>query len=116
MKKKFNLKLTAFLVSLLISLILFIFGAQNNMCIGFACIILAVSFVLFSFYLTERTNNIITQTDMAIEEEDEEELDENALFQVEIEKSKLIKSTKRTKFVVYFSAVLLVIMGILAMI
>lgn len=53
MKKEFNIKLTAFLVSLFIGLLLIILGNKNKYCLGFGLIVLGISLGLYMLYKIE---------------------------------------------------------------
>ena len=73
MKKKFNLKLTAFLVSLFISLMIIILGNKNPYCLSFGFVFMSVSMVLYVLYNNEKTTKTILELDNAIDELDETE-------------------------------------------
>ena len=70
MKKRFNLKLTMFLVSLFVSLLILVLGNKNIYCLSFGLILLGVSLGLFIYYA-------IGETDIAVKqiEEDIDEID-----------------------------------------
>ena len=78
---KFNLKLTAFLVSLFVALLLLILGNKNQYCLSFGLILLGASLVAFVFYATDKINNELLEIEKEIDELDEiEEPDEDVII------------------------------------
>ena len=76
-KNKFNLKLTAFLVSLFLSLLLVILGGKNKYCLAFGFIMMGISLELFILYSNEKMQIELSQINEDIDEVDvSEEIEE----------------------------------------
>lgn len=117
MKFKFNLKLTAFLVSLFIGLLLVILGNRSIYCLSFGFIFIAISLEFFVYYANEKTSKSISELKQEIDEVDaDEELDNEdkvyILKQLYLRERKLSKSKKRVSIVFSICALSLVILGI----
>ncbi len=115
-KLKINFKLTAFLVSLFIGLLLVILGSKNEYCLSFGFIITGFSIELFLWYINENTENEINQINKEIDEIDVaddigEEEKAYILKQLYIRQKKLIKKKSYSKFSFSICGVLLVILG-----
>jgi hypothetical protein len=86
MKFKFNLKLTIFLVSLFVSLLLLILGGANKFCLSFGLMALGGAMFAFLWYNMEKIQNALIETNEKINEFDEiEEVDTGEVSEVEIE-------------------------------
>ena len=91
MKKfKFNLKLTAFLVSLFIGLLLVILGSKNKYCFSFGFIVIGISLIVLIGYNNEKIQNTITEI--------ADELDEIDYFELKKEDSDEIDEDYEEKF------------------
>ena len=123
MKFKFNFKLTAFLVSLFLSLIVLILGNKNQYYLSFGFVLLGISAILFVFYTNEKTQQAIEEVDREIEkydeefdefEETEELLDERAyvMQQLYLSQNKLMKRKRKVTITFYLCAALLILLGI----
>ena len=128
MKFKFNFKLTAFLVSLFISLLIIILGNKNKYCLSFGFAMLGFALVIFVMYNNEKTDKTIEEVDAQIDElsqeytdldeEDDlngEVLEENYAYSIKqlyIRRSKLLKRKKKVVITFYLCAALLVLFGI----
>ena len=125
MKFQFNLKLTAFLVSLFISLIMIILGNKNQYCLSFGFIALGLSLFLFVLYNDEKVAKTVVDLDNEIEDfastlEDNatdnafDEVDESAyaLKQQYLRRKKIVKHAKKVKITFYLCAILFVVLGI----
>ena len=111
MKIKFNLKLTAFLVSLFISLLLVILGSKNTLCLSFGFMLMGVSLAGFIWYMNEKIDNELIELNQAIdeltsdenlnEEESDEEIEEQTyiLQQLYLRQKQLIKKKRKVKIV-----------------
>ena len=111
MKFKFNLKLTAFMVSLFISLLLVILGSNNLYCLSFGFIVMGASLFLFVWYMNEKIENALIEVNKAIDEitnyEDFEEDETDAeiaeeayvLQQLYVRQKQLIKKKRSVKTV-----------------
>ncbi|MBQ9795376.1 MAG: hypothetical protein IJW36_00240 [Clostridia bacterium] len=120
MKIKFNFKLTVFLVSLFISLLILILGNKNSYCLSFGFICLGLSIALYVWYNNEKSINSIAEIDSQVEIiEDDETVDDNEktymISQLYLRQSKLIKNKKKVARVFYITAVLFVFIGIIAL-
>ncbi len=122
MKIKLNAKLTAFLVSLFISLIIIILGNKNKYCLSFGFVALAVSMVIFAKYNKERTQKMLDEIDNEIEELEEslenateEEADDiiYSVKQLYIRSGKLLKRKKTGSLAFYLFAGFLVLFAII---
>ena len=129
MKFKFNLKLTAFMVSLFLSLLLVVLGGKNKYCLSFGFILMGISLILFVFYNNEKTENEIVKIEEDIEQieesyeqleddelegEDEEEIS-YALNQLYARKKKLVKHKKKSMVVFNLCGFSLIILGIIGL-
>lgn len=124
MKFKFNFKLTAFLVSLFLSLIVLILGNKNPYCLSFGFIFLGISAVLFVFYTNEKTQQYIAEVDKEIDKydqefdklnEDNEEIQMERAYvmqQLYLSQNKLMKRKRKITIVFYLCAALLIVLGI----
>ena len=111
MKFKFNLKLTAFLVSLFIGLLLLILGNKNIFCLSFGLIIVGLSFVVFVLYFNSKAKETYAEIEKQIEdidnaeEELEEDEDNDELFYYKndlyTQKRKLLKKQKSLNIILY---------------
>lgn len=111
--KKLNLRLTASLVSFVVSLIFLVCISYSKVCIFFACLFMAFCLVLFTLYRHEQFQKTLQAT--------EEDLNENPAEDDEIEeieklKKKLTKKNRRIDFAFYICAFLLLVAGVLALI
>ena len=118
MKKNFSLKLTIFLVSLFISLLILILGNKNQYCLSFGFICLGFSIASYVFYNDEKTTKEIALIEQQLEELDEDETieEEEKDFieqQLYLRENKLLKNKKKVTIVFYLSAVLLVFLGLM---
>lgn len=110
--KKLDLKLTASLVSFIVSLILLVCGQKAKVCIFLACLFLALCLVLYTLYRQSQLRKTLIAT-----EQDLEENPPDAEEYVEIEKlkKKVIKKSRRLDFVFYTCAFLVVVAGIFSL-
>lgn len=129
MKKKFNFKLTALLVSLFISLILIILGNSNKYCLSFGFILLGLAAALYVLYNNEKTLHEIDEINKELDEIDlnedfdfdsdgEEDLlnDEDKAYvlqQLYLRQGNLIKRKKKVTIIFYLCAALMVLLGII---
>lgn len=116
MKNKFNIKLTAFLVSLFISLIIVILGSKFVYCLSFGFILMGLSLVFFVLYNDEKTANSNIEIEEAIDELAEDETIEESekvymLQQYYSSQRKLLKRKKRVAITFYLCAAMLVVVG-----
>ena len=107
--KKFDLKLTGFLVSLFIGLLLIILGSKNSYCLSFGLMITGFSLGLYSMYKSAKLNKLIEEVETEIEETNVE--DSYTLKQLFKIKSKLKKQRRSVNFVFFLTAVLLIVLG-----
>lgn len=117
MKKfKFNFKLTAFLVSLFIGLLLLILGNKSEYCLSFGFIIVGLSLALFIWYFNEKLDMELITTAQAIDEIEESEEQSNEtvyiLQQLYIKQKKLLKSKRSTFILFSLSGFALVVLGL----
>lgn len=125
MKFKFNLKLTAFLVSLFIGLLLLILGNKNIFCLSFGLIIVGLSFVVFVLYFNSKAKETYAEIEKQIEDIDnaEEELEEyednDELFYYKndlyTQKRKLLKKQKSLNIILYLGALAFVVVGFMGL-
>ena len=117
MKFKINAKLTAFLVSLFVSLILIVFGNKNNYCLRLGLIFLATAMVFFALFNKERTQKMLDELDEEIEKvENDEEIDEEdriyVIKELYVRSGKLLKRKKSGTILFYLFASFLVLLAI----
>lgn len=120
MKGKFNIKLTAFLVSLFVSLLIIILGNKNKYCLAFGFIVLSLSVVLYVLYNDDKTKEINAEIEERIAEiendnempEDERDYAMQELFLCQI---KLMKRKKRITIIFYLFAIMLFVLGFFSM-
>ena len=129
MKFKFNFKLTIFLVSLFVGLLLLILGNENKYCLSFGFIVVGLSLEFFVWYYLEKleqySNEINTKIDEIEAEEiefDDEELEElkeeetvYALKQLYIAQKKIKKKKRSVKILFTLCGALLAIIGVVGM-
>ncbi len=120
MKFKFNLKLTVFLVSLFVALLLVILGNKNTYCLSFGFITLGISLGLFIWYSNEKYETMLTNINSDIDEVDvSEEIEEEEktyiLQQLYIKQKKIKKTKQRIIICFALCAVSLIVLGIVAM-
>lgn len=124
MKFKFNFKLTAFLVSLFLSLIILILGNKNQYCLCFGFILLGLSAALFVYYNNDKTTQTIEEINKEVDEldeefaqfEDNEEIQEErayALQQLYLRQNRLMKRKRKVSVTFYLCAGLLILLGII---
>jgi len=116
MKFKFNLKLTLFLVSLFVSLILVILGSKNNYCLSFGFIIMGASLFLFVWYSNENITKSLEEVEQQLDEVDaNEELDEEEqayiLKQLYLRQRNLEKKKKQFAVTFYLGGAVFIILG-----
>jgi len=109
MKKKLNLKLTACLVSLFVSLLLIILGNKNNYCLSFGFILMGAALALYAMNKGEQIDSSIIEVANEIEETPIENV--FAQQQLAIEMKKLKKQKSKLNITFYLCAALLVIVG-----
>ncbi len=120
MKKNFNIKLTAFLVSLFVSLLIVILGNKNQYCLGFGFMLMALSVVLYVLYNDEKTAQICTEIDERISEiENDDSMPEAerdyAMQELFLGQIKLTKRKKKITVIFYSFAIMLFILGFFAL-
>ena len=98
-KFKFNIKLTAFLVSLFLSLILVIVGSNNKYCLSFGFILMGLSLSLFVWYNNEKTQKMLELLEEDIDAVEQYEIDEDEEMQIETEEDMLFKSEEERIYV-----------------
>ena len=118
--KKFNLKLTAFLVSLFIGLLLVILGNNNKICFSFGFVVIGISLFFFVIYFKEKTQKTLIEVNEKLEQTyDDKELDEEdrlyILAQLGLQQKHLNKQQKRTNLLFSITAVVLIIAGFVNM-
>ena len=109
MKKNFNFKLTASLVSLFISFLLIVIGNKSKYCLSFGFILMSVALVFYILNRNENIDNALIEITNEIEESDIQ--DAYTLNELYKEKTKLIKQKRRTNFTFYLCAFLLLVVG-----
>lgn len=121
MKKfKFNFKLTAFLVSLFLSLLLMILGSENKYCLSFGFMVLGASLELFLWYNSEKMQNYLNELNQEIDEvETTEELsDEDKAYilqQLYVAKKKIEKKSRSSNIAFAICGGVLIIAGFIAL-
>ena len=123
MKIKFNLKLTAFLVSLFISLLLIVLGSKNKYCLSFGFMLMGASLYAFIWYMNEKIENELNEVNALIDELDNENFEEIEESDQEIEErayvlqqfyarqKQLIKKKRSVKITFGICGVVLVVLG-----
>ncbi len=126
MKKfKINFKLTTFLVSLFLSLLLVILGSKNNYCLSFGFILMGISLLLFVLYNNEKLQKQLQDINETIDEVDqledessnhdefsqEEEERLYVLKELYIAQKKINKKQKKSKILFNICGVALIILG-----
>ena len=109
MKKKFNLKLTAMLVSLFIGLLLVILVNKNKYCLSFGFIILGLT---LGYYTMNKVRNLNEEIRLVDQEIDETDIEEFHLINELTNYKRKLKKQKNFGCTMFFvCAVLLVILG-----
>ena len=120
MKFKFNLKLTAFLVSLFIGLLLIILGSNIKLCFSFGFVAIGVSLFFFVVYFQERTQRMLIEVNEKLEQtyDDKELAEEDRLYvlaQLGLQQKYLNKQQKRINLLFSITGVVLIIVGFVNM-
>lgn len=116
MKFKLNFKLTSFLVSLFIGILLTILGNKSKYCLSFGFIIIGLSLVVFVLYVKEKMNDLIAKNEEKLTEFDDEELDDETVFikkELYMQQHHLNKKKKSVNLVFCACATLLIVVGII---
>lgn len=118
--KKFNLKLTAFLVSFFIGLLLLILGNKSEICFSFGFVVLGVALIAFVAYSHERTQKTLIEVNEKLEQvnDDQEATEEERLYglaQLGIQQKHLNKQQKRINLIFSITGVVLIIAGFVNM-
>ena len=113
-KNKFNIKLTACLVSLFIGLLLVIIGNKNTYCLGFGLMLLGIGTFLYSLYKTEQSRELQQEVDYELENYDSNK-EEHVAIVKELKRIKTAdsKQTKRINFSFVLFAIMLFVLGII---
>ena len=97
MKKKFDFKLTACLVSLFIGVILLVFSDGKTALISCGLVLMAVSLFFFAKIKSKKMENILILTEIEIDEElEKENPDQELLSEVYAEIRKFRKQARGT--------------------
>lgn len=114
MKKKFDFKLTACLVSLFIGVLLLAFSYGKTALISSGLILMAVSLFFFAKIRANKLENVLQLTEIEIDEElEKEEPDQNLLSDVYAEVRKVKKQKKSISFTFNLCSVLMVVVALL---
>lgn len=119
MKRKFNFKLTIFLVSLFLGLLLTILGGKSYYCLSFGLIMLGISLALFVWYNDEQTTKNLGEIEQEIDEItsvdiEDEELEKERIYilgQLLTAQKKLIKKKKSVLITFSLCGFALVVLG-----
>lgn len=131
MKSKFNLKLTIFLVSLFVSLLLVILGGKVKLCLSFGFIIMGVSLFLFIWYNNERIKKALDELNEKIDEidaldndyeyesqEEEDEAEEEKVYILKelYSRQGYVEKKKKSMFVMFgICGLALIVLGFFAL-
>lgn len=107
MKKKFDFKLTAILVSLFIGFLLIILGNKNKYCLSFGFIMLGVSIILYSVDKRNRLKKLIIEYDEAMSDIE----DVSTLIELGKQRGKLEKQKNFTCLMFFLFGALIIIGG-----
>ena len=120
MKKfKINFKLTAFLVSLFLSIFIVVLGNKFAPCVCIGFILLGVSLALFVLFNDERTTKIVQELTEEINKISEDEtMDEDTKMfmkgQLYLTINKLNRRKSKTRIIFYSCGVALIILAIVS--
>ena len=109
MKKKFDYKLTAILVSLFIGFLLVVLGNKNKYCLALGFIILGIASIFYALSKRKQLTEIMIQYENAIEEE------ESAIALIELgkQRNKLAKQRNFTCSMFFIFGFLLIVGGLI---
>lgn len=114
MKKKFNFKLTAFLVSLFVSLLLLVLGNKNAYCLSLGLILLGLSLGIYAYSKVQSINFAIKELEMELQEVDFENV---YLIKTITKYQKKLKRQRNLTSVMFYScAIVLMVLGFVNMI
>ena len=118
--KKFNFKLTAFLVSLFIGLLLLILGSKSTICFSFGFVVIGFSLGIFVPYSHEKTQKFLIEVNEKLEQtsDDKEMTEEDRLYvlaQLGLQQKRLYKQQKRINLLFSVTGVVLIIVGFVNM-
>lgn len=109
MKKKFDLKLTAFLVSLFIGLLIVILGNKNQYLLSFGFVVIGFSLILFAMFKTAEINAVVNELQIELESLKPEE--EFKVKEIAKSQAKLASQRRKVNFVFYAAATLLIVLA-----
>lgn len=114
MKKKFDLKLTACLVSLFISIALIIFFNENKVVMAISFVLLAITLYFFGKIRLKKIDSTLEKTDEDIQElYASGEIEDVDLTEVHAQMKQLRKQRKSVKVVFNLAPILFVIVALL---
>ncbi len=105
--KKFDLKLTGFLVSLFIGLLLMILGNKNAYCLSFGLILIAIGLVFYALHANDKTKQDLESIDKQLDNTD----DDYEIRELRKAERKIKKNLKGINVLFYVSAAFLVILS-----
>lgn len=120
MKIKLNFKLAIVLVSLFAGLLLLVLGSKSKYCLSFGLIFLGLSLVLLIFYINEKYENVIKETNEEIDnlEVDEEIAEEEKVYVLQelfLKQKKITKQHKRTRTLFILCGFIIILVGFFGM-
>ena len=110
MKKKFDFKLTAFLVSLFIGLLIVILGNKNDYWLSFGFIVLGLSMGIYVMFKSTEINDAIKELEDQLEELSAQE--EFQMKQIIKAQNKLKRQRRSVNFVFYTCGVMFIVLGV----
>ena len=118
--KKFNLKLTAFLVSFFIGLLLLILGSKSKVCFSFGFVLIGSALMFFVLYSHERTQKMLIEVSEKLEQAyDDKELPEEerlyVLAELGLQQKRLNKQQKRINLLFSITGAVLIVAGFVNM-
>lgn len=120
MKFKFNFKLTIFLVSLFIALMLIVLGRGNKFCQSFGLIFIGVALFIFAWYFNDVIYKSLVEVDKQIKDlEKDDELSEEetqyAYKQLYARQGLLYKKKKSVAILFSLTGGFIIVLSIVAM-
>ena len=118
--KKINFKLTAFLVSFFIGLLLLILGSKCTICFSFGFVLIGSALMMFVLYSHERTQKMSIDVSEKLEQAyDDKDLTEDerlyVLAELGLQQKRLYKQQKRINLLFSITGVVLIIAGFVNM-
>lgn len=116
MKKfKFNIKLTASLVSLFVAIVLIVIGTKNKYCLGVGLMLLGLGSFLYAWDKRDSNESLQNEANEELSKcNPDKEEDKAIITELHRIKKDIEKKTKRTTIVFTLFGIMMVVMGFIS--